>query len=70
MFKCENHYFQIREDYFCGLFDCAKMQIGKKLKVLRNDNGGEFVPKEFENYLKFMGFNIRSLHLIAFNKMG
>jgi hypothetical protein len=46
------------------------MQIGKKLKVLRNDNGGEFVPKEFENYLKFMGFNIRSLHLIAFNKMG
>jgi hypothetical protein len=25
------------------------MQIGKKLKVLRSDNGGEFVSKEFEN---------------------
>jgi len=44
--KCENHYFQIREDYFCGL---REMQIGKKLKVLRSDNGGEFVSKEFEN---------------------
>jgi hypothetical protein len=23
MLKYENHYFQIREDYFCGLFDRA-----------------------------------------------
>jgi hypothetical protein len=42
MLKCENH-------YFCGLLDCAKMQTRKKLKVLKNDNGGEFVSKEFEN---------------------
>ncbi len=23
MLRCENHYFQIKEDYFCGLLDCA-----------------------------------------------
>jgi hypothetical protein len=26
MLKCENHYFRIREDYFCGLLDCAFTQ--------------------------------------------
>jgi hypothetical protein len=25
------------------------MQIGKKLKILKKDNGREFVSKEFEN---------------------
>ncbi len=49
MIKCENEYFRIRENYFCGLLDCAEMQTGKKLKVLRNDNGGKFVSNEFEN---------------------
>jgi hypothetical protein len=23
MLRCENHYFQIKKDYFCGLLDCA-----------------------------------------------
>jgi hypothetical protein len=23
MLRCENHYFRIRENYFCGLLDCA-----------------------------------------------
>ncbi len=31
------------------------MQIGKKLKILKKDNGREFVSKEFENYLKIHG---------------
>ncbi len=51
MLKCENHYFRIKEDHFCGLLDCAKMQTRKKLKVLNSDNGGDFVSKEFENSL-------------------
>ncbi len=49
MLKFENHYFQIKEDYFYGLLDYAEMQTWKKMKVLRSDNGGEFVSKEFEN---------------------
>jgi hypothetical protein len=23
MLRCENHYFRIKEGYFCGLFDCV-----------------------------------------------
>ena len=30
-------------------------QIGKKIKVLRNDNGGEFCEKEFEQFCKQCG---------------
>jgi len=48
MLKCENHYFWIREDYFCGLLNCAEMQIGKKLKVLRNDYGGDLSPRNLQ----------------------
>jgi hypothetical protein len=36
MLKCENHYFQIREDYLCGLFDCAfiSMELDKLIQRL------------------------------------
>ena len=30
-------------------------QIGKKIKVLRTDNGGEFCEKEFEKFCKECG---------------
>ena len=30
-------------------------QIGKKIKVLRTDNGGEFYEKEFEQFCKECG---------------
>ena len=26
---------------------------GKKIKILRSDNGGEYTPKEFVNYLTY-----------------
>jgi len=43
----------------------AKAQTGRKLKVLRNDNGGKFTSKEFEEFLKAHGIH----HLIIPNKM-
>ena len=30
-------------------------QIGKKLKLLKTDNGGEFCEKEFEKFCKECG---------------
>ncbi|CAI7822561.1 unnamed protein product, partial [Closterium sp. NIES-53] len=33
----------------------AERQSGKQLKVLRTDNGGEFINKEFNDYLKAKG---------------
>jgi hypothetical protein len=43
----------------------AKAQIGRKLKVLRSDNGGKLTSKEFEEFLKVHGIH----HLIIPNKM-
>lgn len=33
----------------------AERQTGKKLKIFRSDNGGEYTSKEFETYLKNEG---------------
>jgi len=30
-------------------------QIGRKMKVLRSDNGGEYISKEFKDYLARKG---------------
>jgi hypothetical protein len=30
MIKCENEYFRIRENYFCGLLDCAFISMESK----------------------------------------
>jgi hypothetical protein len=39
MLRCENHYFQIKKDYFCGLFDCAFtfLKEGSTMKTLPLD---------------------------------
>jgi len=42
----------------------AKAQTGRKLKVLKSDNGGKLTSKEFE-FLKAHGIH----HLIIPNKM-
>ncbi len=36
-------------------------QIGRKFKILKNDNGGEFTSKEFEIFLKFHGIQHKKL---------
>lgn len=33
----------------------VEKQIGRKIKVLRSDNGGEYINAEFENYLRKQG---------------
>jgi hypothetical protein len=43
----------------------TKAQTGRKLKVLKSDNGGKLTSKEFEEYLKAH----RIHHLIIPNKM-
>jgi hypothetical protein len=43
----------------------AKAQTGRKLKVLKSDNGGKLTSKEFEEFLKAHGIH----HLIIPNKM-
>ena len=35
--------------------DLLENRIGKKIKVLRIDNGGEFYEKEFEKFYKEFG---------------
>jgi hypothetical protein len=40
MLRCENHYFQIKKDYFCGLLDCAFTLLNylkKKLVLIELD---------------------------------
>ncbi len=36
-------------------------QIGRRLKILKNDNGGEFTSKEFEKFLKSHGIQHKKL---------
>jgi transposase InsO family protein len=36
-------------------------QTKRKLKILRGDNGSEFVSKEFEKFLKFHGIQYQKL---------
>ena len=44
-------------------------QTGKKIKVLRTDNGGEFCEKEFEKFYKECGIaQLKQLHIHP-NKM-
>ncbi len=35
----------------------AERESGKKLKILRSDDGGEYKSKEFEDYLKSEGIH-------------
>lgn len=37
---------------FMDFQSLVEKQVGKKIKVLRSDNGGEFANKIFETYLK------------------
>jgi transposase InsO family protein len=39
----------------------VESKIGRKLKILKNDNGGDFTSKEFENFLKFHGIQHQKL---------
>jgi transposase InsO family protein len=39
----------------------VESQIGRKLKILKNDNGGEFTSKEFEQFIKFHGIQHKKL---------
>jgi len=34
-----------------------KNQTGRKVKILRSDNGGEYTSKEFKDYLASKGIN-------------
>jgi hypothetical protein len=43
----------------------AKAQTGRKLKLLKSDNGGKLTSKEFEEFLKAHGIH----HLIIPHKM-
>ena len=36
---------------------CVENQLGKKIKILRTDNGGEYTSNEFAQYLKNEGIN-------------
>ena len=51
-----------------GLFKVFKAlvenQSGRKLKVLRSDNGGEYVNSKFINYCSYVG--IQMLHYIPY----
>jgi hypothetical protein len=40
MFRCENYYFQIKENYFCGLFDYAFTLM----EIMSFKQGNNFAP--------------------------
>ena len=42
-------------DKFKEFKSMVEKQIGKKIKILRSDNGGEYTSKKFEQYLKWKG---------------
>jgi hypothetical protein len=44
-------------------------EIGHKIKVLRFDNGGEFVSKKFDPFLRNVEFNDKQVRPIPHNKM-
>jgi hypothetical protein len=44
-------------------------QTKRKLKILKGDNGGEFVSKEFEEFLKFHGIQYQKLTPYSPQKM-
>ncbi|XP_063392606.1 uncharacterized protein LOC134678087 [Cydia fagiglandana] len=45
----------LRDKMATGFKEFAENQSGKKLKILRTDNGTEFVNKQMDNYLKKFG---------------
>jgi len=51
---------------FCA---CIKNQFNAHVKIIRTDNGTEYMNNEFENYLSKRGYYIRPLALIHPNRM-
>jgi hypothetical protein len=47
----------------------VEVQTKIKLKTLTRDDGGKFTSKEFEDFCKFMGFNIKILYPTLINIM-
>ena len=43
--------------YLRNLKSCVENQLGKKIKILRTDNGGEYTSNEFAQYLKNEGID-------------
>ena len=48
----------------------VEKQLGKSIKTLRSDRGGEYLSQEFLDYLvEIMGYNPNGLHITCHNTM-
>ena len=66
-------YFLKHKSEVYGLFkafkDLVENQSGRKLKVLRSENGGEYVKSDFIKYFADVGIQMRILSLTHHNRM-
>jgi len=48
----------------------AEKELGKKIKALRGDNGGEYVSQEFKDFCVAEGSKRELTNLITHGRMG